>query len=145
VVKSLEKFRFIPFRKKDIVEMCLQDKLLAGQEDNFRELHRMISSIFHFEFHHTIESIKDTYAPIDPDSDSRQINNEQSANNDNFVALLGKLLEKANYERVTEEDLNQALNEASLFKIRLHVDFEDFSEVLLFSRGERFSMLSIGV
>ncbi len=116
--------------------MCLQDQLLIGQEDKFRKLHRMIASIFHFEFHHIIEEIKDTYAPIDPDSDSRQVANEQSPSQDNFVELLTKLLDKANYERVTEADLNQALNEASLFKIRLHVDFNDFNEVLLFSRGE---------
>ena len=53
-----------------------------------------------------------------------------------FVSHLEKLLEKANYEKITESDLNQALNESYLFNIRLHVDFDDFSEVLLFSRGE---------
>ncbi|MCP4272849.1 MAG: DUF3754 domain-containing protein [Gammaproteobacteria bacterium] len=121
--------------------MCIQDKLLSGEEDQFRELHHMISSIFHFEFHKIIEALKDNYAVIDPDSDARQLPafsaKVKLVNSDNnFVDLLGNLLEKANYERVTEEDLNQALNEASLFKIRLEVDFKDFDEVLLFSRGE---------
>ena len=50
--------------------------------------------------------------------------------------LLDELLEKANYERVSKADLNQALKQSPLFKIRLHVDFDDFSEVLLFCRGE---------
>ncbi len=139
--RSKPAFRFIPFRKSDIVEMCIQDKLLSGEEDQFRELHHMISSIFHFEFHKIIEALKDNYAAIDPDSDARQLPafsaKVKPVNSDNnFVDLLGNLLEKANYERVTEEDLNQALNEASLFKIRLEVDFKDFDEVLLFSRGE---------
>lgn len=53
-----------------------------------------------------------------------------------MVALLTRLLEKANYEKVTQNDLQLALAESSLFKIRLQVDFEDFSEVLLFHRGE---------
>jgi hypothetical protein len=48
---------------------------------------------------------------------------------------MGGLLDKANYEQVTEEALNQAMTEASMFKIRLHVNFDDFSEVLLFCRG----------
>ena len=56
-------YRFIPFRKRDVVEMCLQDAKLAGQEADFRQLYYMLSSIFHFEFHQIIESLKDNYAP----------------------------------------------------------------------------------
>lgn len=116
--------------------MCIADGHLTGQEDSFRNLYQMVSSIFHFEFHQIIESLKNSYAPMDPDSDTRQYLSESTTDNHRFVDLLGGLLEKANYEQVTEEDLNQAMNEASLFKIRLHVDFDDFSEVLLFCRGE---------
>jgi len=72
-----KKFRFIPYRKRDIVEMCLQDNLLPGQEENFRNLYHMLDSIFHFEFHQIIESLKESYAPIDPDSDTRQYENTE--------------------------------------------------------------------
>lgn len=115
--------------------MCLQDAKLAGQEENFRQLYYMLSSIFHFEFHKIIESLKDSYAPLDPDSDTRAFDSAQALSNLDFVELLGGLLDKANYEQITEAELNQALTESSLFKIRLHVDFDDFSEVLLFCRG----------
>ncbi len=129
------KFRFIPYRKHDVVEMCLQDNLLPGQEERFRHLYGMLGSIFHFEFHQIIESLKNAYAPIDPDADTRQLENTKHLTEPHFVDLLGDLLEKANYERVSKSDLNQALNKSSLFKIGLHVDFDDFSEVLLFCRG----------
>lgn len=128
-------YRFIPFRKRDVVEMCLQDAKLTGHEDDFRHLYYMLSSVFHFEFHQIIESLKDSYAPLDPDADTRAYKGAQPLSDLNFVELLGGLLEKANYEQITEDELNQALNEASMFKIRLHVDFDDFSEVLLFCRG----------
>ncbi len=131
-----KRFRFIPYRKHDIVEMCLQDNLLCGQQDEFRQLYTMLDSVFHFEFHKTIEAIKNAYAPIDPDADTRAYEKSVTTDEQDFTELLGVLLEKANYERVTEEDLNQALNESSLFKIRLEVDFDDFSEVLIFCRGE---------
>lgn len=135
VKKSTKKYRFIPYRKHDLVEMCLQDKLLPGQEKDFRQLYYMLSSVFHFEFHQIIESLKDAYATFDPDSDTRFYKNSQQLSEMNFVDLLGGLLEKANYEQVTQADLQQAMSESSLFKIRLHVDFDDFSEVLLFCRG----------
>ena len=129
-------YRFIPYRKRDIVEMCLEENKLLGQEKLFTDLYYMLSSIFHFEFHKIIESLKDSYAAIDPDADTREFKQSKLLTDLDFVELLDGLLEKANYERVSEDDLNQALNESSLFKIKLHVDFDDFSEVLLFYRGE---------
>ena len=128
-------YRFIPFRKADIVQMCLQENRLAGQEDDFRQLAHMLGSVFHFEFHQVVEALKDSYAPLDPDADTRSIDSNIAPLEHGFVELLNGLLEKANYERVSEAELNQALTEASMFRIRLHVDFDDFSEVLLFCRG----------
>ena len=72
------KYRFIPFRKRDVVEMCLQDNALTGQEDDFRQLYYMLSSIFHFEFHQVVENLKDTYAAVDPDADTIFIENKLS-------------------------------------------------------------------
>jgi len=129
------RYRFIPFCKADIVQMCLRENSLKGQEDGFQQLCQMLASVFHFEFHQVVESLKDSYAPIDPDADTRRIENKASPVEHEFIDLLNGLLEKANYERVSEDELNQALTEASMFRIRLHVDFDDFSEVLLFCRG----------
>ncbi|MCP4984143.1 MAG: DUF3754 domain-containing protein [Gammaproteobacteria bacterium] len=134
--QSNRKLRFIPYRRHDIVDMCLRDNKLTTEVDDFRQLGHMLAQIFHFEFHRVIEALKNAYADIDPDSDTLQPGFEQSQADESFVELLDGLLEKANYERVTEADLNQALAESSLFKIRLHVDFDDFTEVSLFARGE---------
>lgn len=128
-------YRFIPYRKHDIVEMCLHDNELVGKDDDFRQLYYMLSSIFHFEFHQIVESLKDSYAPVDPDADTRDFDNRKPLSDLSFVDLLRNLLEKANYECITQSDLDAALSESSLFKIRLHVDFDDFSEALLFCRG----------
>lgn len=130
-----DKFRFIPFRRRDIVEMCLQRNSLSAEADNFRQLSYMLGQIFHFEFHQVIEALKNAYTDLDPDSDMRNPDLGEARQTESFVQLLDGLLEKANYERVTESELNQALVESSLFKIRLHVDFDDFSEVSLFARG----------
>ena len=128
-------YRFIPYRKHDIIEMCLHDNELVDKDDDFRQLYYMLSSIFHFEFHQIVESLKDSYAPVDPDADTRDFDNRKPLSDLSFIDLLRNLLEKANYECITQSDLDAALNESSLFKIRLHVDFDDFSEALLFCRG----------
>jgi hypothetical protein len=51
----------------------------------------MLASIFHFEFHQINELLKDTYAPFDPDSDTRQYENTVPLINRNFVDLLSDL------------------------------------------------------
>lgn len=133
---SDRKFRFIPFRRRDIVEMCLHDGRLAAQADDFRRLAHMLAHVFHFEFHRLIEALKDAYAEMDPDADTRRPAVESEAGAQSFVELLDRLLVNANYERVGEDELNRALSESSLFKIRLQVDFADFAEVSLFARGQ---------
>jgi len=131
------RLRFIPFRKRDLVEMCLQEGRLAGQEATFRQLYYMLGSIFHFEFHQITEMLKDQYAYLDPDSDTQRIDIAiEPAAQLPFSELLAGLLDKANYEALSRDDLDQALTEASLFPIRLQVDFDEYSDVLLFCRGE---------
>jgi hypothetical protein len=133
---KIRKFRFIPYRRQDIVEMCIRENNPDIDIDDFRQLGYMLDQIFHFEFHQVVEALKNAYADTDPDTDTRRPQFIDSRVDVPFVELLDGLLEKANYERVTQADLNRALSESSLFKISLHVDFDDFSEVLLFARGE---------
>ena len=116
--------------------MCLVDSELDSDAEAFRQLSYMLDQVFHFEFHQVIEALKNAYADSDPDTDTRRPGIDAPENSQSFISLLDGLLEKANYERVTEADLNRALSESSLFKIRLHVDFDDFSEVSLFARGQ---------
>ena len=130
--------RFIPFRKHDVIEMCLgRGELDADAQPQFREFCRLLQSVVHFEFHALLEALKDSYAGSDPDADTRRLDNDthNAASEARTVELLADLLNRANYEKLTRADVEQALHESSLFQIRLHVNFDDFSEVLLFCRG----------
>ncbi|HBO00035.1 MAG TPA: DUF3754 domain-containing protein, partial [Alteromonas macleodii] len=53
-----------------------------------------------------------------------------------FSSAFANLLNAANFEKVTNKDLEAALNEESLFKVRLAVSFEDFEDVVFYRRGE---------
>ena len=133
--------RFIPFRKADIVDMCIKDSGLVGDEKKeFREFAQILDALFHFEFHQRLESLKNCYAPFNPDADTRLIadisEEEKARSQKKLVAEMTSVLEAANYERITAENLEQALSEESLFKIRLEVEFEDFEDVIFFRRGK---------
>jgi hypothetical protein len=110
--------------------------LSAVEQMQFRDVCQLLQSVFHFDFHRILENLKDTYAPLNPDRDTRKIAAFGSDRQSEFVDHLQTLLNNANYERLTDEDLAKAFNESSLFKLKLNIDFSDFAEVLLFTRGE---------
>jgi hypothetical protein len=136
-----ERARFIPFRKRDVVTMCLADGALAGAEaEAFSQCAAMIASLIHHEFHARLDALKDAYAPVAADADTRALKAPDGArppaHPHALVRALTAVLERANYEAVSRKDLHNALAEESLFKVRLEVNYDDFEEVLVFKRGE---------
>lgn len=136
-----QRARFIPFRKRDIVSMCLAEGALAGAEaEAFGQCAGMVASLIHYEFHERLEALKDAYAPVAADSDTRAIKAIDGSgpppHPGDLVKALTAVLDRANFEPVSRNELHNALVEESLFKVRLHVSYDDFAEVLAFKRGE---------
>ena len=66
--------RFIPFRKADVIRMCIEDLRLTDAEAiEFREFCQILEALFHFEFHKRLEKLKASYGPFNPDADTRKI------------------------------------------------------------------------
>jgi hypothetical protein len=99
-----------------------------------------LEALFHFEFHARLEKLKVCFGPFNPDADTRSIFSTSESEKKNLqkqlVSELTAVLDAANFEKVTAQDLKQALDEESLFQIRLEVDFDDFEDVIFFRRGE---------
>lgn len=134
--------RFIPFRRRDIVAMCLAEGVLTPAEaDTFRLTAAMVANVVHHEFHVRLEALKDAYAPVAADSDTRTISPtidgvRPPSRPVDLVKVLNAVLEQGNFEPVTRQELHAALREESLFRVRLEVNYDDFDEVLVFKRGE---------
>ena len=132
--------RFIPFRKQDIIQMCSQE--LADEQSalSFTQFCLLLSSVIHFDYHEVLESLKNNYAPFDPNADTQQLNDFTSEHREQcktaFAENFATILNAANFEKITEQDLQEALNEESLFKVRLEVEFDDFEQVVFYRRGE---------
>ena len=132
--------RFIPFRKTSIVTMCA-DEVPEQERDSFRAFAELLASLLHHEFRSRLEALKDTYAPFDPDTDTRAIVDLSAAERQDaqrrLVDELSSLAEDANFERIDSTALGRAFAEESLMKVRLEADFDDFEQVVFYRRGER--------
>lgn len=133
--------RFIPFRRRDLVDMLDDAGYLAPfDRDGFRALAELLGAVFHHDFHARLEALKDAYVPFDPDPDTRTVreldDEQRAAARHQLVTGLGELLDDANFEPINDEELQRAFEDESLLELRLEVSFEDFEDVLFFRRGE---------
>lgn len=127
--------RFIPFRKKDVVTMCVQDGGLGEEaEVLFRQIVLLLQSSYHFEFHKKLEALKDAYAPLNPSKDTREVFPSEA--DGQLTDKLDGLLNDANYDKLSEENLKLAMEQTSLFNLRLQVNFDEFQDVAVYTRGE---------
>lgn len=138
---EIKKARFIPYSRADIIQLLLnEDSLNQNDRNTFKQVCELLLHIYHFEFHQSLETLKDCYASVNPDADTHQVFNTNKdallAKEQKLFEALNTLLDKANFEKITEADVKQAMSEESLFNIKLNVDFNDFEQVLFFRRGE---------
>lgn len=132
--------RFIPFRKAELVDiLCAEEALTPENAQRFRRFCTILESIYHFEFHKKLETLKDSFAPFDPDRDTKSLRQlspeEREACENQLRDKLHEILADANFEKIESKDLDYAMQEESLFHISLKVDMEDFEEYALYWRG----------
>lgn len=131
---------FIPLRKHDVIQACAS-LIKKDHQDSFAQLCSLLDLFLHQEHHSLLCRLKNNYAHFDPNRDTLIIEslnkNQRTEAQAQFHASFLEVLEKANYEKITEQDLLQALAEESLFKVRLEVDFSDFEHVIFYRRGEQ--------
>ncbi len=129
--------RFIPISLNYLISDLLQSSLLSpGQREPFKQFCSGYISLFHAQSHKQLQYLKSIYQPFNPDRDTLILNKKGlSKQLTQLKSELYTVLENANYEKISEQDLNQALNKISPHGVKVSVDFEDFTEVALFYRG----------
>ena len=132
---------FIPFRRTDIINLCLEDGKLQGKDVQlFQEFCDILTAFFHFRFHHTLESIKDNYTIFNPNSDVKTLQEpslEEYEEMENEVIKGFKyILERANYIQLSDDIVQKSLEAKSLINLQTDVDFDDFDEFYCYYRGD---------
>ncbi len=138
---DVEQEHFIPFRAADLLDLCLRSKDLVDKDKRrFEKICVLMSRYFHLQFQEKLDTLKDCYAPFNPDSDTLPVGeatgSELKDKQLQLVETLTDVVQSANFKPVSQEDLNRAMLEQSLFNIRLNVDFDDFEQILFYRRGE---------
>ena len=132
---------YIPLRKADLVRRLADDTQLSGeQRTRFLQLCTLINATFHHQYHELLETLKDLYAPFDPDSVTKDLHPATREQRDELVPRLFErfayLLQRANYRRLTEEEIKEAAGAASDWGVRLTVNFRLFDRLEVHACGD---------
>lgn len=130
---------FIPIRSAELAER-LEEELTPAERDAFRRFGGQLGAVMHREFYAKLRALKNDYAPFDPDADTLADRPLSAAEQQRRVADLfdqfGWLLGRANFSRLTSDDIRQALAATSDWGVRLKVDLTVFDRLEVFARGD---------
>ena len=139
---------FIPYRKADLIELCIQDGKLQNEDvQKFREFCEIVSAYYHFDSLKHLESMKNNFAHINPDADTKPMFppsvEEQQIREAKLVEEFEETLQKANYRKLTNEEWAKAKEQQSLITLQMDVDFNDFELWVCYHRGDSQTTVKI--
>ncbi len=139
---------FIPFRRTDLINLCLEDGKLQDKDVHiFKEFCDILAAFFHFRFHHTLETIKDNYVIFNPNADIKALKEPNLEQYEEMQAQVIKgfkyILERANYIQLSDEIIQESLNAKSLINLKTDVDFNDFEQFYCYYRGDIYKTIKV--
>jgi hypothetical protein len=132
---------FVPLHTTDLVEYLAQQPELHGHERaQFRNLASLILALLHHVYRQRHEQLTYMYAPLDPDRDtlllSAPVEAERERMCTDLIARLEGALRRANYHRLSQEEIERAMSAASRWGVRMRVDFKALNRIEVYARGD---------
>ncbi|NET79691.1 MULTISPECIES: TMEM143 family protein [Okeania] len=139
---------FIPYSRKDIIELCIQDgKLPEGSLQKFRDFCSILLAYYHFKLHKTLEILKENYAPFNPDANTKYIaslsESELAMMKTKVVQSFEKILDQGNFFPISHASLERAFQETSLIELKTDINFDDFEEMICYCRGDIYKTIKV--
>lgn len=135
----MKREHYIPFDEVFLFEQMVEDGLIPSKEhDSYKKFFDILEHYFHYETFLLNQKLKKNYAAYDPDRESSDVNGS-SAKSDLkvFQETLTEVLSRGNYSKVDGATLLSAFKVSDLVGLKLEIDFNDFQEYFLYTRGHR--------
>jgi hypothetical protein len=131
--------QFIPIRKIDILTALIGQGAFAseGDRDDFRQLCRMLGSIYHYEYFELLEKLRDDYYYFNPQIDphSGVSAADQDKAYDELITSFVKVLKGANFVEIPHAEIEHAHRRRAVLPVEVKAPLEDYREVRFFRRG----------
>lgn len=132
---------FVPIRKADLVDLlCREPQLAPRDRGALRHLADLLSKRLHMAYHRELEELKQVYSHFDPDADTiagaALTTGQRAEQLGEMFRRFNWLLERANFIRLTRDDIHRAMGGSSAWGVNLAVDFDVFERLEIYARGD---------
>lgn len=132
---------FIPIRKRTLSNLILaDDRLTEIERASLLSICQRLDALIHLRFHGVLDDLKESYAPFNPDADTRHLTDWNTAQRDElmteFFGTFSELIRHANYEPLDRSEVETLAGTASDWGLRLDVDFSIFHRLEVYVRGD---------
>ena len=125
--------QYIPVSRAKVKDAVF---LLDGIDEEMREglakMSEMLEAIWHHSSHEGLENLKRLYEDMDPD----QIGEANVDESEEFLSTIEEFLIDGNWEEISDEEVQDALEGEDVFPISLIVRFDEFKTMNLYKLGE---------
>jgi hypothetical protein len=132
---------YIPLRCSALIDfLCTADDLAEDERGRFRRFCRLVTAIHHREFEQRLEELTSSYAPFDPDADTKELAQlsavDQQRRLNDLYSDFAWLMDRADFRHLSRDDFEPCHQEVSAWGIPMNVDFSAFEHIALFARGD---------
>jgi len=131
-----DKEHFIPIGREKLLE-CLTkfETCSESEQSKLKSFFELISSVLHKQYHERQIRVQKLYQPLDPDS-VLILKDPETKNSSKVFKELIEILANANYRKLSTEELETAVDNATALGLRMKVDFSLFEELHVYGRGD---------
>jgi hypothetical protein len=131
---------FIPLRPEELVrQLGDEPSVTIFEREQFRALCELVEATIHNDYRSRLTRLKADYSPFDPDDDSAGREQLADTERKNRCSQLfddfGSLLTRANYRRLSREQIEQAIQSPSQTGVRLQLNLALFDRLEVYVRG----------
>ena len=124
---------YIPVSRFRVKEaLFAMDGVTDSLAEDLGQVSKMLEALWHHDAHNTQETLKSIYEGVDPfehpDGDLPNI--------PKFLSTFDEVLQDGNWEAISEQEMEDALEGEDVFPISLDVRFDEFKEMRLYKLGE---------
>ncbi|MEL7500555.1 MAG: DUF3754 domain-containing protein [Planctomycetota bacterium] len=141
IAKSLpSRSTFIPLRHFDLKQVVRKEFELNDREaDKFFRMCTQLHTLFHVEHQESLRRLEELYELLDPDTQLVEVEGVNSESRrdlgDHLIDCVSGLLFSAHYKRLSEEELQRAIDVGWNWGVKLEVNFDLFDRLEIFARG----------
>ena len=132
--------RALPVRQGDLTRLLLAEPGVTDEDrGRLTKLGHILGAIFHSECYSTLSSLKELYAPLDPDSDYVNLGEHTTAltedADERFLAPFEQMLLRANYRGLDIKVIEEAVSAPNETGLTYVPDFSLFEHLKVYVRG----------